>query len=91
MFSLFSKVLKKIYIYIETTIYLMQLCWTYKFVILNKLILKIVDITYHGMINIKDFYSSLIKIDKKSYKEIGIYNIGYITTKNLMIMKILIV
>ena len=69
----------------------MQLCWRYKFEILIKLILKIVDITYYGMINIKDFYSSLIKIDEKSSKKIGIYNIGYITTKNLMIMKILIV
>ena len=38
------------------------------------------------MINIKDFY-----LTKKSYKNIGIYNIGYITLKKLMIMKILIV
>ena len=35
------------------------------------------------MINIKDFDSSLIKIDKKSYKNIGIYNIGYITIKRI--------
>ena len=34
------------------------------------------------MINIKDFDSSLTKIDKKSYKNIGIYNIGYIRIKN---------
>ena len=33
------------------------------------------------MINIEDFLSNLLKIDKKSYKNIGIYNIGYITTK----------
>ena len=33
------------------------------------------------MINIKDFDSSLLKIDKKSYKNIGIYNMGYITIK----------
>ena len=33
------------------------------------------------MINIKDFNLSLIKIEKKSYKNIGIYNIGYITIK----------
>ena len=32
---------------------------------------------------INDFDSSLIKIDKKSYKNIGIYNIGYITMKNV--------
>ena len=29
------------------------------------------------------FYLSLLKIDKKSYKDIGIYNIGYITTKKI--------
>ena len=31
---------------------------------------------YNGMINIKKFDSNLLKIDKKSYKDIGIYNIG---------------
>ena len=31
------------------------------------------------MINIKDFDPSLIKINKKTYKNIGIYYIGYIT------------
>ena len=45
----------------------------------------------NGMINFKDFDSSLLKIDKNSYKNIGIYNIGYITIKKLMIMKIFIV
>ena len=33
------------------------------------------------MINIKVFDLSLLKIDKKSYKSIGIYNIGHITIK----------
>ena len=28
-------------------------------------------------------WSSLLKIDKKSYKNIGIYNIGYITIKKI--------
>ena len=36
------------------------------------------------MINIKDFDPSLIKIDKKSYKNIDIYNIGYITIKSII-------
>ena len=31
---------------------------------------------FNGIINIKDFDSSLLKINKKSYKDIGIYNIG---------------
>ena len=35
------------------------------------------------MININDFDPSLIKIDKNSYKNIGIYNIGYITIKRI--------
>ena len=35
----------------------------------------------NDMINIKIFDSNLLKIDKKSYKDIGIYNIGYITSK----------
>ena len=37
---------------------------------------------YDDMINIKDFDSSLLKIDKKSYKSIAIYYIGYITKKD---------
>ena len=36
---------------------------------------------YNDMINIKKFDSNLLKIDKKSYKDISIYNIGYITIK----------
>ena len=35
------------------------------------------------MIDIKKFDSDLLKIDKKSYKEIGIYNIGYNTIKKI--------
>ena len=38
---------------------------------------------YNNMINIKNFDSNLLKIDKKSYKDIGIYNIGYITIKQI--------
>ena len=36
---------------------------------------------FNDMINIRDFNSNLIKIDKKYYKNIGIYNIGYTTIK----------
>ena len=35
------------------------------------------------MINIEDFDLSLLKIDKKSYKNIDIYYIGYITIKKI--------
>ena len=38
---------------------------------------------YNVMINIKKFDSNLLKIDKKSYKDNGIYNIGYITIKKI--------
>ena len=38
---------------------------------------------YSDMINIKNFDPILLKIDKKSYKNIGIYNIGYITIKKI--------
>ena len=37
---------------------------------------------FDGMINIKNFDSNLLKIDKKSYKNIDIYYIGYFTMKN---------
>ena len=40
------------------------------------------------MINIKDFNPSLIKIGKKSYKNIGIYYIGYISMKDSDHLKI---
>ena len=35
------------------------------------------------MISLKNFESNLLKIDRKSYKNIGIYNIGYITIKKI--------
>ena len=38
---------------------------------------------YNDIINLKNVESKLLKIDKKSYKNIGIYNIGYITIKKI--------
>ena len=35
------------------------------------------------MINIKHFDPILLKIDKKSYKDIGIYNFGFTTIKEI--------
>ena len=43
---------------------------------------------HNDMINIKNFEPNLLKIDRKSCKNIGIYNIGYITIKKLIIMRI---
>ena len=36
---------------------------------------------YNDIIDLENFNSSLLKLDKKSYKDIRIYNIGYITIK----------
>ena len=36
---------------------------------------------YNDIINIEEFNSSLLKIDKKSYRDIGIDYIGYTTIK----------
>ena len=36
---------------------------------------------FNDMITIKNFHSNLLKIDKKSYQDIDIYYIGYITIK----------
>ena len=38
---------------------------------------------YNDMISLKHFEPNLLKIDKKSYKNIGIYNIGYIAIKKI--------
>ena len=38
---------------------------------------------YNDIIDLKDFDVRLLKIAKKSYKNIGIYNIGYITIRKI--------
>ena len=38
---------------------------------------------FNDMINIKNFDSSRLKIDKQSFKKIDIYCIGYISMKNI--------
>ena len=38
---------------------------------------------HNDIIDLQNFESNLLKLDKKSYKDIGIYNIGYITIKNI--------
>ena len=46
---------------------------------------------YNDIIDLKNFEPNVLKIDKKSYKNINIYYIGYITIKKLMIMRVFIV
>ena len=41
----------------------------------------------NNIIDLENFDSSLLKIDKISYKDIGIYNIGYITKKKIDVYK----
>ena len=38
---------------------------------------------HNDIIDLENFKSILLKIDKKSYKDIGTYNIGYITIKKI--------
>ena len=38
---------------------------------------------YNDIVNLKDFHSNLLKINKKQYREIDIYYIGYITIKKI--------
>ena len=38
---------------------------------------------YNDIIDLKDFDAKLLKIDKKSYKNVDIYYIGYITIKKI--------
>ena len=38
---------------------------------------------YNDQIDLKDFDASLLKIDKKDYKDIDIYYVGYVTVKKI--------
>ena len=38
---------------------------------------------YNDQIDLKDFDTKLLKIDKKDYNEIDIYYIGYVTVKKI--------
>ena len=38
---------------------------------------------FNDIINIKDFHSNLLRIDKKQYKGIDIYYIGYIIVRKI--------
>ena len=38
---------------------------------------------YNDIIDIETFDSNMLKLDKKSYKNLDIYNIGYVTVKKI--------
>ena len=46
--------------------------------------MKLLFYFYNDIINLKTFDSKSLKIDKKSYKNIGIYNIRYVTIKKIV-------
>ena len=46
---------------------------------------------HNDQINLEHFNASMLKIDKKNYKEIDVYYIGYVTFKELLIATILTV
>ena len=61
----------------ETTIY-----QTYKIGVTKQINIKNQTYYFYNVIiDLKEFVAKLLKIDKKSQKNIGIYNIGYITIK----------
>ena len=38
---------------------------------------------YNDIIDIKTFDSNMLRLDKKTYKNLHIFNIGYVTVKNI--------
>ena len=38
---------------------------------------------YNDIIHLENFDARLLKLDKKSYKDIGIYNVGYVMKKKI--------
>ena len=45
---------------------------------------------YNDIIHLKDFGPNLLKIDNRSYKNIDIYYIGYITIKKIDVLRVFI-
>ena len=43
---------------------------------------------YNDQTNLKDFDASLLKVDKRDYKEFDIYYIGYVAVKKKMLIVI---
>ena len=46
---------------------------------------------YNDIIDLKTFDSNNLKLDKKTYKNVDIYNIGYLQLKQLVMVMMLIV
>ena len=46
---------------------------------------------YNDIIDIETFDSNMLRLDKKTYKNLDIYNIGYVTVKKVVLVMLLIV
>ena len=46
---------------------------------------------YNDIIDIETLDSNMLRLDKKTYKNLDIYNIGYVTVKKVVLVMILIV
>ena len=46
---------------------------------------------YNDIIDIETFDSNMLKLDEKSYKDLDIYNMGYVTIKEFVLGMILTV
>ena len=46
---------------------------------------------YNDIIDIETFDSNMLKLDEKSYKDLDIYNLGYVTIKEFVLGMILTV
>ena len=46
---------------------------------------------YNDIIDIETFHSNMLKLDEKSYKDLDIYNLGYVTIKEFVLGMILTV
>ena len=57
--------------------------WNWCLFCLFLLVLNRTYYFYYDIINIEEFDFNLLKIDKKSYKDIEIYYTGYITIKKI--------
>ena len=46
---------------------------------------------YNDIIDIETLDSNMLRLDKKTYKNLDIYNIGYVTVKKVVLVMLLIV
>ena len=45
---------------------------------------------YNDIIGIKTFHPNMLRLDKKTYKNLDIFNIGYVTVKNIGLVVVIV-